>query len=81
MPECITKIIQNYLTNRIFRVKIENTLSGPKQVSPGVPQGSILGPVLFLIYINDMPVFTDNKIAQFADDSAVYTHSGSWAKL
>ena len=52
--QCI-RWIRSYLCERIFFIEIENQLSDYGKVLCGVPQGSILGPLLFLIYVNDMP--------------------------
>ena len=45
---------QSYLSNRLFLINVGNNFSKPASVSCGVRQGSILGPLLFLIYVNDM---------------------------
>ena len=68
--------IQSFLTNREQRVAINGAASGWAPVVSGVPQGSVLGPILFLIYINDLPdvVSTQSKI--FADDTKIYAPVG-----
>lgn len=65
----ILKILINYLTNRSSSVKIDNTCSTWKEVTFGVPQGSVLGPLLFLIYINDIVDCTSSTLLTlYADD-------------
>ncbi len=63
--------IENYLANRNQYVSLRSTTSDIKQISAGVPQGSVLGPLLFLIYVNDI---TENLLSitrLFADDSSL----------
>ena len=54
---------------RIFFISIENQLSNYGRISCGIPQGSILGPLLFLIYVNDMPQAVNSNLFLYADDS------------
>jgi hypothetical protein len=61
--------IINWLRHRRQRVCVDGECSDWEEVSSGVPQGSVLGPVLFLIYINDLDEGIISKIGKFADDS------------
>ena len=67
---CITWF-QSYLSERIFFISIENQLSDYGRILCGVPQGSILGPLLFLIYVNDMPQAVNSNLFLYADDSCL----------
>ena len=61
--------INNFLNDRIMRVGVRGQYSEWAEVTSGVPQGSVLGPALFLIYVNDIPDSIDNTIKLFADDT------------
>lgn len=63
--------IRAFLSNR-QQVVIENKCSGSVPVTSGVPQRSVIGPILFLLYINDLPDTLKSKVRLFADDTAVY---------
>ena len=69
--------IENFLTNRKQRVRVGSETSSWSSVESGIPQGSVLGPILFIIYINDLPdcVNKDSDCYMFADDSKVYRRS------
>ena len=66
-------LLESYLSNRKQQVEINGTLSNPGIIKHGVPQGSVLGPLLFLLYIND--ISESSKVLKFflfADDTTVY---------
>ena len=63
--------LRYYLINRTFLVNLGNAFSQPACVSSGVPQGSILGPLLFLIYINDMSQAVKCNLFLYADDTCL----------
>ena len=74
----LDKFIQwfwSYLCEQIFFIEIKNQLSDYGKVTCGVPQGSILGPLLFLIYVSDMPQAVKSNLFLYADDSCLmYQH-------
>ena len=73
---------ESYLSSRTQQVSISGKLSQAKSVSAGVPQGSVLGPVLFILYVNDMFLHTNSCVLDmFADDTTLSTHSKSFAKI
>ena len=61
--------IQNWLTDRNQRVSVEGQTSAWTAIYSGVPQGSVLGPLLFLIYINDLDDGVNRNIIKFVDDN------------
>lgn len=71
IPWQYAMLITSYLTDRHFRVKHGSEYSDLKKISAGVPQGSVLGPVLYLLYTGDVPQHKDTITATFADDTAI----------
>ena len=64
--------IEKWLIGRRQRVVVDGEVSNWKPVLSGVPQGSVLGPILFLIYINDFDDDIISKVLKFADDTKVF---------
>jgi hypothetical protein len=81
IPNQLGKWIQNYLADRTFQVRCSKTLSTARPIETGVPQGSVLGPILFVLFFNDLvstpPSPMEPTIALFADDVAAWVASRS----
>ena len=69
----ICKLLENYLLGRFQRVVINEQTSSWRSILAGVPQGSILGPLLFLVYINHLPNGLKSNAKLFADDTSLFT--------
>jgi len=69
--------IQAFLSNRSQRVIVDGATSEPAPVTSGVPQGSVLGPTLFLAFINDLPLHVQSRSRLFADDCVIYREINS----
>ena len=85
IPGQIFDLISSFLSNRRLRMVLDGTSSQEYPVNAGVPQGSFLGPTLFLIYINDFPNDVICDITIYVDDTALYSKcdqaSDLWQQL
>jgi len=71
LPKQYYQMLKSYLTDRHFRVRFGNQYSNLKKITAGVPQGSVLGPILYLLYTRDIPQMNLVLLGTFADDTAM----------
>ena len=72
MENSIINWIEQWLTDRRQRVVVDGEVSSWKSVSSGVPQGSVLGPILVLVYINELGEGVKGSILKFAEDTKLF---------
>lgn len=75
----VWRVFESYLAGRQQQVRIRETMSDPHTINIGVPQGTVLGPILFNLYINSIKdIEIEGKIVSYADDTAIIFSGYSW---
>lgn len=72
ISEKVIKWVESFLSNRLQKVIVDGTESKCHHVTSGIPQGSVLGPMLFVFYINNMPEMVESATYLFADDTKIF---------
>lgn len=78
----VVDLFKSFLSDRKNHVNINGCQSSPLDIQYGVPQGTILGPILFIIYINDLGTLnTDSELLLYADDAAIIVWDNAWTDV
>ena len=76
------RLLASYLENRTQVVRFDNVLSPLKQINVGLPQGSLLSPLLSILYVNDLPYLSDLfSLTLFADDATLFLEDSNYDSL
>lgn len=75
------RIVQSFLSERFQRVFVNGFSTPWLEISSGVPQGSIIGPLLFTLFLNDLPTFDDTHIVAYADDVTIIFLDNDWSQF
>lgn len=75
LPPFLVSLIKSYLFDRNIVVRVNTSLSPPRRLSAGVPQGSILSPILYNLYTSDIPAHPTTNLLLYADDTTIYGQS------
>ncbi|XP_017776379.1 PREDICTED: RNA-directed DNA polymerase from mobile element jockey-like [Nicrophorus vespilloides] len=76
LPHTFYSLLKSFLCDRFFQVKMEGEVTQLYPIGSGVPQGSILGPVLYNLFTHDLPTSRETTIATYADDVAILSSNG-----
>ena len=74
-PLPLIALLNTYLQDRTIRVRVEGALSGPQPISSGVPQGTVISPILYNLYTSDMPLSPLAQTIAYANDILIYSNS------
>ena len=84
LPRKMVRLISSFLSDRTIKVNCCNNCSVEVTLKAGTPQGSVLSPLLFIIYVNDIPDMSslNVRLSQFADDMGIWAHAtnAKWVK-
>ncbi len=69
----VVRWMRSYLTRRTYRVQVADVLSQETRIKSGVPQESVIGPLLFLLFVNDLPSFINVIMLLFANDVKMFS--------
>ena len=80
LPMLYTKLLQSYLTSRKFEVHYGEAVSNIKPILAGVPKGSVLGPLIYILFTADIPTTDKTELATYADDTAILASHPQYEK-
>lgn len=75
LPTFLIRMINAFIRNRKFAVQVNNTISDKVDIPAGLAQGTCISPILYSLFIADMPNFNKTELALYADDTAIFTSS------